>query len=161
MIRVSTCTDRAKVPLSGLLCGALDMNFDLNTTILGLAALLFVVALFALPVWAFKSVFGDPGRGAREKGARNGSAWSRRPQWTPSASSASFGATMSSICSLSAVRSTWWSRRESKAARTSIPRMVMCHRQNRAAACPKICPNRGFTTIICIDCCKLATAGFA
>ena len=44
------------------------MNFNLNTTILGLAALLFVVALFALTVWAFKSVFGDSGTQSTRKG---------------------------------------------------------------------------------------------
>jgi flagellar protein FliO/FliZ len=34
------------------------MDFDLSTAILGIAALLFVVALLVLTVWAFKAVFG-------------------------------------------------------------------------------------------------------
>ena len=47
------------------------MDFDLSNAILGIAALLFVVALFALSVWAFKAFFGssdnDAGKKGREK----------------------------------------------------------------------------------------------
>ena len=35
------------------------MDFDLSTAILGIAGLLFVVALLVLTVWAFKAFFGD------------------------------------------------------------------------------------------------------
>ena len=44
------------------------MDLDLNTAILGIAALLFVVALSALTVWAFKAFFG----GASTETARKG-----------------------------------------------------------------------------------------
>ena len=47
------------------------MDFDLSNAILGIAALLFVVALFALSAWAFKAFFGssdnDAGKKGREK----------------------------------------------------------------------------------------------
>ena len=47
------------------------MDLDLSTAIHGIAALLFVVALLVLTVWAFKAVFGgadtDPARKGREK----------------------------------------------------------------------------------------------
>ncbi|BAQ17132.1 flagellar biosynthetic protein FliO [Methyloceanibacter caenitepidi] len=44
------------------------MNFDLNTAILGIAALLFVVALLVLTVWAFKAIFGQGETGTAKKG---------------------------------------------------------------------------------------------
>lgn len=47
------------------------MDFDISNAILGIAALLFVVALFVLSVWAFKAFFGgtdtDGTRKGREK----------------------------------------------------------------------------------------------
>lgn len=44
------------------------MDFDLSTVILGIAALLFVVALLVLTVWAFKAIFGQADAGGTKKG---------------------------------------------------------------------------------------------
>ena len=44
------------------------MDFDLNTAILGIAALLFIVALLVLTVWAFKALFGQGEAGTTKKG---------------------------------------------------------------------------------------------
>lgn len=73
------------------------MDFDLSTAILGIAALLFVVALLVLTVWAFKAVFGGLIWTQQGKDAKNAWPWSRPPPLTPTASSASSGATMSNI----------------------------------------------------------------
>jgi len=43
------------------------MDFDPNTVILGIAALLFVLALLALLIWAFKAFFGDSRAGPKRK----------------------------------------------------------------------------------------------
>lgn len=43
------------------------MDFDPNTAILGIAALLFVLALLALLLWAFKAFFGDSRVGPKRK----------------------------------------------------------------------------------------------
>ena len=44
------------------------MDFDLSTVILGIAALLFVVALLVLTVWAVKAIFGQDDAGGTKKG---------------------------------------------------------------------------------------------
>jgi flagellar protein FliO/FliZ len=44
------------------------MDFDLSTVILGIAALLFVVALLVLTAWAFKAIFGQDDAGGTKKG---------------------------------------------------------------------------------------------
>jgi hypothetical protein len=92
------------------------MDFDLSTVILGIAALLFVVALLVLTAWAFKAIFGQDDAGGTKKGRNDGCPWSRRPRSTPTVSSVSCGGTMWSTSSLSAAPSTLSSKRESKAA---------------------------------------------
>lgn len=44
------------------------MDIDLNTLILGIAGLLFVIALIVLTVWVFKAIFGESDGGAAKKG---------------------------------------------------------------------------------------------
>lgn len=44
------------------------MDLDLNTVILSIAGLLFIVALLVLTVWAFKAIFGQGDTGTAKKG---------------------------------------------------------------------------------------------
>ena len=44
------------------------MDLDLSTAILGIAGLLFVIALIVLTVWAFKALFGEGDASTAKKG---------------------------------------------------------------------------------------------